>query len=155
MNATKSSKIQPFVVAQSSNLGLSFKLREEYLVYGYIQQKCSQLLKEAIPTDIIKLCLLFYQRDFEILKFSSKYKSKEGITLSDDNKCVTRIKCGDVYSADGHKYCLVEDTPAFNGLHCWRVHVDNQAKGFNWIMFGISEFKEHDDYSYKEGNLLF
>ena len=131
---------------KTASSSISFKLKQELLVHGYIQQQISKLLKVQIPVDIIEVCLLFFMSVFEVLKFSQIYKSHNGITLSDDNKCA--IRAG---AFNNHEYIIVDDKPVFKGIHCWRVKVETKTNNYKWIMFGVGQYKEYDYHSYNQG----
>ena len=118
-----------------------YQLRNEMLVHGYIKRESKDIID--IPLDVMSICLLFYLEVFEILKFSDKFISKEGIELLDDNKCVRAIEWD-------HIYAMPDIEPVFQGVHCWRAKI-NGDEGFNWIMFGIGHKQIYDNYSYREG----
>ena len=92
-----------------------YEKKNKILVFGYIRSQSNEF-KIIIPFDINNLCLKFYHLIFEILTFSSKFKSKDGLILSDDNKCVSS-------TTSFHCYILTTSDPVFHGVHCWRVHV--------------------------------
>ena len=108
-------------------------LQDELLVYGHIQQECDLLnLSASIPPEIIEICLSFYMKIHEILKWSRKYvdslfdydddddysnNPQAWIEYSDDDKMVTKIKC------DQNFYVLTNQEPVLDGIHCWRGHV--------------------------------
>eukprot|EP01084_Bolivina_argentea_P036565 67623_1 len=115
----------------------------ELCVYGYIKQYIQPLISQHIPVAIIDLCCTFYIPNYEILKFSCIWKSSDkDVVLSDDNKCATKT------SKSGHVYALIDDTPIFNDIHCWRVQIKGGKRA--WIMFAIGEYKPYDDRSFRE-----
>ena len=88
--------------------------REILLVNGYIKKST----KLVIPEDIINLCFVFYHLTYIIGKFSTKFRSDQGIELLDDNKCVKRVEGG-----NGYEYAVSDMDPVFKGIHCWRIKV--------------------------------
>merc|ERR1712154_608445 len=64
------------------------------------------------------------------------------VILTDNNKCATKQ---DRYN---HRYAIIDDKPVFDGIHCWRVQIKHGKAA--WIMFGIGEYKQYDDRSFKE-----
>ena len=90
--------------------------QDELLVHGYINRQITYKL-QGIPTDIMNLFVLFYHIPFQLLSFSTKYKSRDGIIYTENNKCIVRRG---VFS---HRYVLVDIEPVTEGIHCWRVQV--------------------------------
>ena len=86
--------------------------RNELLIRGYIGCK-------SIPFMIKNICIKYFQLEYEILKFSEKYKSNEGLKLMDNNRCIKRIWTG--YKSN--KWILCDTEPIYQGTHCWRIHV--------------------------------
>eukprot|EP01084_Bolivina_argentea_P230808 389383_1 len=69
------SSLQKPTVLTSDDHEASDRLRQEIIVYGYIQTSTNKY-DIIIPIDIIKLCLLFYQTHFEWTINLSKNKTK-------------------------------------------------------------------------------
>lgn len=135
-------------LVKSENLECStmtdeYTLQNEALVHGYIKQESNDI---DIPLDVISLCVLFYLETYEILRFSEKYKSDDGIQLIDDRKCAHKV-------GSRHRYVLCDIEPVSEGIHCWRVKVDNPQT--NWIMFGVSECQKFNNLSYSQGIHLY
>lgn len=92
------------------------KQNNQLLVFGYIG---IEINSKSIPILIKNLCIKYFELEYEILKFSTKYKSKHGLKLTDNNQCVKRIWTG--YKSN--KWILCDTKPIYKGVHCWRVHV--------------------------------
>ena len=85
-------------------------------MFGYIRRHPKRLtLSSSIPTEIICLCLSFYLEQFEVLRFSTKYKSKN-IKLRDKRRLLTLRETK-------HCYAICDVDPVKKGKHCWRFHV--------------------------------
>eukprot|EP01084_Bolivina_argentea_P211044 359062_1 len=73
-----------------------------------------------------------------ILKFSKKFKSKYGLYLMDDNKCVQRCKVGSSSTAS-YRWILADIKPVSKGIHCWRVNAKHELEQKSgWVVYGIS-----------------
>ena len=120
-----------------------YEAKNESLVHGWIRGQTKTRSVE-FPIDIINICLLFYMEVYEILKFNDQFIAETGIELSDDNKCVTRVK------GSYHRSIMADVEPVFEGIHCWRAQVKNPR---TWVMFGIGHKRktEHGNESYREG----
>lgn len=92
------------------------KEMNELLVHGYIRM---DTYSESIPLMLQNLCLKFFQLEYQILKFSARYKSNQGLKLTDNNQCVKRIWTG--YKSS--KWIICDIKPIYKGIHCWRIHV--------------------------------
>ena len=67
--------------------------------------------------DIINIITKYYFI-CKILKFSTKYKSDDGLQSIDNNKCVIRVQGSALY-----KWILCYTKPVEKGIHCWRIKV--------------------------------
>ena len=93
---------------------LSYKEKDELLVFGYIHQFQETIL---IPTELTELCFIFYHSAYEICKFSKIYQSKTAYDILEDGKCAKRLE------RRGYHYILADTKPVWTGSHCWRVQV--------------------------------
>ena len=88
--------------------------------------------------DIINIVILYWH--MTVLKFSTKYKSKHGWKLSNDNTMVERIKAGGLATQTEDynlkKWILADTDPWFDGVHCWRIQLKNPNKG--WWSIGVA-----------------
>ena len=116
---------------------------DEEIVYGYLRSY-NHIIE--LPADLWDLIYLFYHWTFEIMKFSQHYKSKTGYKLTDDNKCAQRFGC------DGSRW-IVGNDPVFEGIHCWRIFVDNPDKRL--VIYAISKaYQFYDDSKYGQDNII-
>lgn len=143
--SVKNLSLHPFLkIAKHRAMSTEYELQNEMLVYGYVKRESKDFAE--IPLDIINICLLFYMELFEILTFSTEFISDDGIELMDNNKCVMR--CDD-RGMIWHTYAMADIEPVSEGVHCWRIKVQNPIK--DWIMIGIGHKRCYDDFSFTEG----
>ena len=77
-----------------------------------------------------------------ILRFSDKYQSQHGWELSEDNTLVERIMAPvnedfpEWEQVGVKKWILADTDPWFNGIHCWRIQINNPSKG--WFSIGVA-----------------
>eukprot|EP01084_Bolivina_argentea_P211045 359063_1 len=102
-------------------MSTKYKLKNEMIVHGYIRQKCNKLCL-LVPVDIID-------------------SNDDEIELTDDNKCATKL-------IDGTQRYIMTDCGVFEGIHCWRVYINNPKNG--WLMLAVAECKNYKDNSYTE-----
>ena len=98
--------------------------------------------------DLIKLTLDFYN-DAVILQFSEKFQSpNHHLSLSDNNKCATRND----NRSSVYEWIMPDIDPVLNGIHCWRVHVNNPSREF--MMFSVSPKKMYPAKKYQGPSTL-
>ena len=101
-------------------------IKDRYLTFGFVRRLHSLLsdmkenrdLYKNLPELIMHIVLSYFHLFHEILKFSTEYKSSDGLQLSDDNQCVKR-------KGSGHKYILADIEAVTKGIHCWRIQVNH------------------------------
>ena len=118
--------------------------RDKLSVDGYIR-KCMKALDIIIPVELLDLILVFYHIKCVVIEWSSVYKS-EIIGLSADNKCV-KSPTSDWY----HAWIIGKD-PVFEGIHCWRLFVNNPRKG--WMAFCVSKPNFMYSVHYGQNNVI-
>ena len=101
-------------------------IKDRYLTFGFVRRLHSSLsdmkgnrdLYKNLPELIMHIVLSYFYLFHEILKFSTEYKSSDGLQLSDDNRCVKATK-------SNHKHILADIEPVTKGIHCWRIQVNH------------------------------
>ena len=131
----------------SSNSKTSRAKLDDLLVHGYLRLE-SKNMKIIIPTEIVKMCFIWYHEKYEILTWSEKYKSEDTLILSDDNKCVTR-KMGS--ENINFQWILCDTKPVHSGIHCWRVKQINPNSG--WVTFGVSAVQMFHKDGFRYNNM--
>lgn len=116
-----------------TNKRLTRQISADLLICGFTRLETEEI-PTGIPDALIKLFFMFYFEMYQILKFSTKWKSSTGWELSDDNRCAKRVISP---HKDGYRHILADTEPVFNGEHCWRVKVNNPKCG--WIVWGVCQ----------------
>ena len=94
--------------------------RQNIIIYWFRSNLCK---KNVVIDDLISI-IIRYANDLEILSFSTKFKSPNGLELYDDNKCVHRNNVEWSNSTYGERFIFCNATPVYNGTHCWRIKVN-------------------------------
>ena len=109
--------------------GYTRKQKDELIVYGFV--KTNYTNEAVFPSALIDLCFLFYHIQYEILKWSTRYKSK-GLQLTMDNTCIAEQSS----NKSGYKYSLCDTDPVKSGKFCWRFEIFNPSRWWFSICVG-------------------
>ncbi len=129
MGSTTSHKIN----SPNSN-GIPRKQKDEFTVSGYIRQQSNNTL--IFPAALIDLCFLFYHIKYEILKWSTEFKT-EGLELTDDGRCIAEQSAETTKKLRGYKYALCDAIPIKFGKACWRFRINNPSR--YWFSTAIAK----------------
>ena len=124
---------------------MQLREKENLLVCGYLRLKCKELKVNDFPPELVNMCFVWYHQRYEILRWSSKYKTNQLLELSDDNRCVTR-RDGIIGGSSGcynYQWILCDVEPVFSGTHCWRLHQLNPQG--TWINYGVGAKRMYED----------
>lgn len=105
------------------------------IVHGYLRKEENKK-RIILPQDILDLITKWYHSTFKMIKFSDIHRSKYGLKLFDNHKCVKKLK------VRSNKYILAEssrDHVFGSEIYCYRAFVNNLKK--KWFVFGISPVK--------------
>ena len=85
------------------------------LVAGYIHEVENENSHILIPHEILIIISLFCPKQYEVLQFDEKYKSKQ-VIISDDGKCAKKDKQGNFWVLSG-------GDAVRTGIAVWRIKV--------------------------------
>eukprot|EP01084_Bolivina_argentea_P095846 172308_1 len=94
--------------------------------------------------DIIQL-VFPYCKVLEILQWSTEFKSKLHLELSNNNQCVKYVG-----QQNDHRFIVADIEPVCSGIHCWRIKATIPDASHPWFVWGISDKRMFANESYMD-----
>ena len=108
---------------------------------------CSYWIRTVLNDPMITIkhltsMVLQHLPHWRILEFSTKFKSGNGLTLSDNNQLVTRGPYLDDDDIE-YRWILADIVPVTMGIRCWRISTKHQNTS-GWVFYGVSPQRMFD-----------
>eukprot|EP01083_Nonionella_stella_P075201 204291_1 len=113
-----------------------------FLINGYARLYRGHICE--IPNEIGLLIQSYVDSIcYQLLTFSEQYMTHgDAWKLSKDRKFIKRTSSGIC------AYVLADSQPVTKGVHCWRVQITSRDGSNHSTMFGVSQKKRFNDFSY-------
>merc|ERR1719242_80128 len=119
--------------------------KDELLVFGFCRIATNEMKDITLPSELIQMFFVWFHEKYQILKWSQKYRTMESMSLSDDDRCVTRKASTD----NTYQWIICDAEPVYDGVHCWRLKQNNPTKSKSgWINYGVAARRMYTDNAF-------